>query len=69
MPVKYFWTPASPTAVWVTTDGIIAARVTKAMADARAAAGQPVSPVKISSAEAKRYAYVNSLEDGVIGLA
>lgn len=68
MPAKFFRTPASPSAVWVTTDDVTAVRVTKAMADARIAAGLPFAPVAIDQAEAQRYAYVNSLELGVIGL-
>lgn len=69
MPAKYFRTPASPTAVWVTTDGLNAHKVTADAARARRAVGQVIEPVEISAAEAARYDYFDSIEHGTIGLS
>ncbi len=66
---KYFFTPASPTVVWVTTDGLNAHKVTRDAALARIEAGQPFAPVTISAAEAARYDYFDSIEHGTIGLS
>lgn len=66
---KYFRTPASPTVVWVTTDGLNAHKVTAEAARARRAAGQPVDAVEITTAEAARFDYFDSIEHGTIGLS
>ena len=69
MAAKYFRTPASPTAVWVTTDGLNAHKVTADAAKARRAAGQTIDPVEISADEAARYDYFDSIEHGTVGLS
>lgn len=66
---RYFKTPASPTVVWVTTDGLNAHKVTADAARARRAAGHRIEPVEISAVEAARFDYFDSIEHGTIGLS
>ena len=66
--IRYFRTPASPTAVWQTTDGFTATKVQKEVADARRAAGFPFGVEVLTATEAALFTYVDSLEPGTIGL-
>lgn len=66
--LKFFRTPASSTAVWYTTDGITAIRLTAETRQARRAAGHTDPIVSIDADEAARYEYVNSIHKGAIGL-
>ena len=67
--IRYFHTPASPSAVWYTTDGFTAIKLTAAAAQARRAAGLPLNVEVLNENEAKLFEYVDSAEHGTIGLA
>ena len=66
---RYFRTPASPTAVWGTTDGFHAFKVTHDAAQARIAAGFPFDVEVLTADEAKLFDYIDSAEHGTIGIA
>lgn len=62
MAIKYFTTESTPAPLWVSTDGVIAVRVTP---EHWAALGNP-APVLLSAQEAARYAYVNALDQTIV---
>ncbi len=64
MTPRFFKTPGSPSATWVTTDGVTAARVTGVQFGAL---GHPAVET-LTVTEARKFAYSPSLEHDMIGL-